>query len=656
MSTRDLQTLTREQLEERVRELEARVDDHGQDGPTIAEQRYRQLFEHMRSGVAVYRAVDDGADFEFLDFNRAGAAIEQVPRESVLGRRVTEAFPGVEQFGLLDVFRRVWVTGEPESHPIRFYKDARIAGWRDNFVYRLPSGEIVAIYADVTTQKKAEEELRYHAIILDNLSEAVVSTDITHVVRSWNKAAEAIYGYTEAEALGRTTAELVRPEYVNEDPDEAVRTMLETGSWTGETIQHTKDGRPLQIESSVRVLRDDQGQVPGVVGIHRDVSEQRLIESKLAQNERMASVGLLAAGVAHEINNPLTYVLYNLERVVQLLGSEPSGSKDMLLEKAADALEGARRVRTIVKDFGAFSRVGHDEMCAASVNDVLRTAIKFAGNEIRFRALLKVAFGDVPAILLPEGQLAQVFLNLLINAAHAIAEGDPAHNEISVRTWAEADVVAVEITDTGCGIPAQHLDSIFDPFFSTKDIGKGAGLGLSVCHSIVTGLGGSIDVTSRVGEGASFLVRLPVRTSDEEVPVPPAPEPGPLPNNVRILVIDDEPEIARITREMLVDADEVRIATSGQAALAILEQADPFDAIICDLMMPMVTGMDVHAWLSERGDTQAARMVFMSGGAFTPRAKAFVEEVGNPKLLKPFGVADLLAAVATVMDNADSRA
>jgi len=662
MSNQHPQRMSREQLIRQVQDLRARVEElEAPDKP--GGERYRQLFENMRSAVAVYEAVDEGADFVFTSFNRAAAEIDQADPADVIGKRVTEAFPGVAEFGLLEVFRSVWKDGRPQSHPISFYQDDRIAGWRENMVFRLPNGEVVAIYEDRTKEKQIEAELRYHADLLENLSDAVVSTDHDHVIRSWNKAAEEIYGYSEEEAIGRSTTELLKVEYV-EDREAALRTLIETGFWSGDTVQYAKGGRALRILASVKVVRDEDGKLLGVVGINRDVGEQRELEAKLAQNERLASLGLLAAGVAHEINNPLTYVLYNLEQLAKRLGelAQPAEPLRLLTALAASspgehlsalhsfserALEGAERVKQIVKDLNAFAHVGDEGLQAVQVNDVLRTAIKFAGNEIRFRARLQDELGVLPRIMVNEGKLAQVFVNLLVNAAHSIEEGDREGNLIRVRTWMDEGQIAISVRDSGQGIPQQHLPRIFDPFFTTKEIGKGSGLGLSICHSIVSGIGGSIQVRSAPGQGSCFLVRLPCN----EPKSGPAGSAAPARALRRhsILVVDDEPMIADVINRMLRADQDVTIASSGEQALELLAASPPFDAIICDLMMPGLTGMDVHAWLQERRDALAERMLFISGGAFTPGSKAFLSRIANPVIYKPFDRKALLDALCQVL-------
>ena len=647
--------MTKQQLIEEIERLEAGSSSRltAERKLLESEERYRELFEHMGNAVAVYEAVDEGKDFVFRDFNHAAAAIEQVSIQSVLGKRVTEVFPGIVEFGLLEVFERVWRTGQPESHPISFYQDDRVVGWCENVVYCLPNGEIVAIYDDLTEQKQAESVLQYHSMLLEHLSDAVVSTDEDHVITSWNKAAERIYGFSEAEAIGKSTSELVQAEYVSETREAALEHLFETGEWSGDTLQQAKGGRPLEMATSIQLIRDVTGRLLGAVGIHRDVGDQRRLEAKLAQSERLASIGLLAAGVAHEINNPLTHVMYSLGRLVEYFhhvpGREVAVSAE-LLDLAEGALVGTERIAAIAHQLHTFSRVGDGGPSEVQVNELVETALRFADNEIRFRARVEKQLGNLPTLLVHGGKLAQILLNLLINAAHSIDEGDRENNLITIRTWIEDGQLAISISDTGRGIPGEHLDQIFDPFFTTKAVGRGSGLGLWVCSNFVSNLGGSVEAQSVVGEGSQFVVRLPCVEPDHATrsdQIGQAKLPGP---KRRLLLVDDEVTVVMVIKAMLKDRHELVVAHSGEEAIAELEDRERFDGVICDLMMPGLTGMDVHAFLRDRGDELADRMLFVSGGAFTPRAKEFLASVPNPKLLKPFKREDLLAGIRLILD------
>jgi CheY-like chemotaxis protein/anti-sigma regulatory factor (Ser/Thr protein kinase) len=252
-------------------------------------------------------------------------------------------------------------------------------------------------------------------------------------------------------------------------------------------------------------------------------------------------------------------------------------------------------------------------------------------------------------VLADASRLGQVFLNLLVNAAQAMVEGDASRNEIRVAVREEAGQVVVDIADTGAGIAPEHLDRIFDPFFTTKPVGVGTGLGLSICRGIITGLGGEITVESEVGRGTTFHVSLPASPADEHAPTPAPSSAFPASSRRgvdhaasagrprgRVLIVDDEPALAAALGRSIEREYAVVVVSSGRDALDLLRRDDGFDVILCDLIMPHVTGMDLHAELVRTAPSLADRMIFMSGGTFTSRAREFLSRVTNPTLDKPF--------------------
>ena len=276
-----------------------------------------------------------------------------------------------------------------------------------------------------------------------------------------------------------------------------------------------------------------------------------------------------------------------------------------------------------------------------------------AHNEIKYRARMVKDLGRIPPVLGTDGRLSQVFLNLVVNAAQAMDEGDVEHNAIKVRTWADDKEVKVEVSDTGKGIDRAHLEHIFDPFFSTKEAGVGSGLGLSICHRIITEFGGRIEVQSEPGEGTRFVVSLaaaepdrPSRHARTTGNRPPAPR-------RRILVVDDDRQICKALARLLRQEHDLVLAGSGVEAKELIEQGGVFDLILCDMMMPEVSGMDLHQWIEARDPDLADRMVFMTGGVFTPRAREFLQRVDNARLEKPFDMANLLVMVRALSASGD---
>src|SRR6266581_4670400 len=406
-----------------------------------------------------------------------------------------------------------------------------------------------------------------------------------------------------------------------------------------------------------------------VARVDRNLAEQRQAERALRQSERMASLGTVAAGVAHEINTPLTYVVTNLALIAERLprrwrAGGPLEQLDRMVEQARD---GAERVRRIVRDLKTFSRPDEDVVAPVDVWRVIESSVNLASSAIQQRACLRTDLSPVPAVLANETRLGQVFVNLLVNAAQAIAEGAAARNEVRVVSRTDdAGRAVVEVHDTGSGIPPEIMGRLFDPFFTTKPVGEGPGLGLSLCHGIVASLGGELTVESEVGRGSTFRVTLPpadvsaadvsaTRGATPGVATPAAAMIGPTHVVVptrrgRILIVDDDERIGEAVRECLLEHDVVAL-TSASDAFERLSAGERFDLILCDLMMPGMTGMDLHEGLSMVSPANAAKMVFLTGGAFTARAQAFLSEVSNARLDKPFDPTSLRRFVAISLEN-----
>jgi nitrogen-specific signal transduction histidine kinase len=398
-------------------------------------------------------------------------------------------------------------------------------------------------------------------------------------------------------------------------------------------------------------IENEQGEYAGAVVMVSDVSERRKLQAQLLLADRMSSLGTLSAGVAHEINNPLAYVIASLDllaaRLPELsdsLEQEPAAFVDQQLRRAR---EGTARVRRIVRDLKSFSRADEETITPTDLRKSLDTAITLVWNEIKHRARLVKEYDGLPTVRANEARIGQVFINLLVNAAQAMPEGDIEHNVLRVvgRTDALGNAV-VEFHDTGCGIPPEHLDRIFEPFFTTKPIGEGTGLGLAICHGIVSSLGGTLSVQSEVGAGTVFRVVLPVAEAEGSA-VKSTHRVAPRPAlRGKVLVIDDEKDLTDVTCDGLSSLHDVRTTQDARQALEWIAAGERFDLILCDMMMPLMTGMEFHTRLSALVPEQAERVVFMTGGAFTSRAREFLARLPNLRLEKPFDLGHILGMVS----------
>ncbi len=404
-----------------------------------------------------------------------------------------------------------------------------------------------------------------------------------------------------------------------------------------------------RVVERTRALAQANGELDENLRKLRDTQEQ------LLHAGRMAAVGTLAAGVAHEINNPLTFVMNNLGFIREQLDSlwdaqqVPPAQTREIRQALEDVADGAERVRVIVRDLRIMSRPQPEQRAPVDVNGALETAVGFAGNELRHRARVVWNLGDVPAVSANEARLGQVFLNLIVNAAQALPDEAAQRNEIRVSSRLEDNQVIVEVADNGVGIPREHLPRLFDPFFTTKPAGKGTGLGLSICHAIVTGLGGRIAVDSAVGLGSTFRVVLPAGVQDlPEIPRRANPAGGGGPRG-RVLVLDDEEQVGKSIRRVLNEDHEVICARNVRDALALMDAAGAFDVVLCDLMMPGLTGMkEFYSEVKDRHPEFTDRIVFMAGTS-TPAGDAFLARTGNRCIEKPCDPANLRAVVAELV-------
>jgi signal transduction histidine kinase/ActR/RegA family two-component response regulator len=395
----------------------------------------------------------------------------------------------------------------------------------------------------------------------------------------------------------------------------------------------------------------------------RDTTEEREDEVRRLQAEKLASIGMLAAGVAHEINNPAAFVLANIEALtghLRLLQEkvrelpEPVvaglGLPEVLFEATAilqESKEGMARIHRIVRDLGSFSHVDDDGAATLDVNGAVESALTMLRNEIKYRARVERDLRATQVVRANQARLGQVFLNIILNAAQALDEAAAKRNVVRVRSFDEGEFVVVEIEDNGPGIPSEVVPRIFDSFFTTKPRGIGTGLGLPISLGIVRALGGQLAVDSRPGEGATFRVRLP---AVEPVPttVTPPSEITPPPREYvkrRVLAVDDEALLLKAYRRMLSDFHVVETALGGVDALHTLERDASYDVILCDLQMPEMSGMGFHEAVRARWPALAERFVFVTGGAFSPDAKRFLEESVCSVIQKPFRVEDLLALI-----------
>lgn len=503
---------------------------------------------------------------------------------------------------------------------------------------------------------RPQGEPAYRALF-ETATDAILVADWeTGCFREVNSAAERLFGY-QPDEWAKLRGRMLAPD----EPQSETRAMTDELARQGEARRtrwrfRRRDGTQFWGDVSVSVF--EAGEQRYMVNIIRDVSEAvareaelersyrslKETQAKLAHADRLALIGQIAAGVAHEINNPAAYISANLDTLEHELERLTLDVKkrSSLLEVVRESQSGVSRITSITRELRAFSRMSQDAIDDIDLNDVVQAACKMTGNEIRHRARLELRLSPLPPITGHADRLTQVITNLLLNAAQSIREGEASLNRILVETSEAADSLLVTVTDSGSGIAPSHLPHLFEPFFTTKGAGEGTGLGLALCADIVHRHGGEISVDSAKGKGSRFTLRFPkvtgLKRSSELNSRPPQGSPA---ERLRLLIIDDEPLLLRAYERMLGRTHDVEVALGGEEGLKVLRARPDFDLILCDLMMPDCDGPSVYQALSQEAPELLERLHFCSGGAFTQRVTDFLTRVGRPVLEKPLNAARL---------------
>jgi len=541
----------------------------------------------------------------------------------------------------LPVWLEVWVTPQRDSH-------GTITGFIGGAV-------------DVTDRVRADRALRESE---ERLQLAMGAG--AHVAWDWDVEHDVFTNGSDWEPMiGRARGEVV-------DSIDGWRSLVHPDdlgrAW--KALEDCVEGRAEEYRADYRVrhssgawrwvrsrgraaARAPDGRAIRVAGTRTDITELQELQEKLLAATRLASVGSLAAGVAHEINNPLAWITSNISYAVERLkaGVEPgreAGGQVLETCKVLDeALEGAWRIAAIVKAMRSLGRPQDGDVPQeVDVRSELLSALQMVRNQIEQRATLVVDIPrELPLARAKTSELGRVFLNLLVNAAQAIPEGDSGGHRIEVAARANGSEVVVEVADSGCGITKEVQDRLFDPFFTTRPVGQGTGLGLTIARAIVDSAGGRIEVEGAERRGARFRVRLPVMGAERSRAPRPSSETRPPARRRRVLIIDDEPMVRRAFELLLAGRHDVTSLASAADALKRLEAGQRWDAILCDLMMPGMDGVAFYESLSERFPGDLPRLAFVTGGAFGDRAKSFLASHEVLVVLKPMDAGTLLGVV-----------
>jgi PAS domain S-box-containing protein len=623
-----------------------------------SETRFRELFNNMGAGMAIYSSPDDGRNFEFLDLNKAGLALTGKTLSEVVSRRVRDVFPGIEEMGLFDTFRQVWKTGIPAKHPAGLYRDDKLERWFENYVYRLPSGELAAIFEDVTARKMAGEERDRLMAAIEHASEAIVITDTDGTIQYVNPSFEKITGYTSHEALGQNPRMLKSGVQQPALYEEMWAAISSGKTWTGRMVNKRKDGRTYTEEASISpILNGGSGSIVNYVAVKRDITRELEIENRLSQSQRIEAIGALAGGIAHDFNN----ILFPIIGLSDLLMDDlPAGSLER--ENAEGIHQAAQRAGELVKQILSFSRQTAQQKVPLRVQQVVKEVLKLTRStipsNIEIRSHIQQNCGMIMA---DPTQIHQIAMNLITNAYHAVEEKggsisvqlketDLPDSASSQNLLEPGEYAMLSVSDTGHGIAPSILHRIFEPYFSTKPQGKGTGLGLSVVYGIVKEHGGDIQVDSVPGSGTTFTVYLPlIEKYADTTPLETVP---PLETGTeRILMVDDEDAIIGLQTKILERLGyRITARTSSVDALKLFsENPAAFDAVITDMTMPNMTGDHLaREIIAIRPDIP----IIICTGFSEKLSKERAESLGvRGFLMKPVVKSDLAEMVRKVLDD-----
>ncbi len=523
----------------------------------------------------------------------------------------------------------------------------------------------------IATEQDAAERLlqlreltEQHMVLLDNAPLLIFRLDPeSHEILYLNRHAEHLFGVPAAKAL--STPGFLRDAHV--DPDGAIAfeeavvvAKLGQAMPAYEARLRREGDEPIVARGTIYPIVAESGRVVGIEGILLDVTSERVVRSKLLQADRLATVGMLSAGVAHEINNPAAFMLLGLDVLSRTLSgplvSMPAEVAEQVRQLVADLKDTGRRIVEIARDMRTFASPPSSTSGRRTLVDVSRTiesALTITRAQIVERADFDLDLAaDLPLVSMDDGRLGQVVVNLLVNAAQAIAEARaqrgsmPAGDRVRVATRHDGDSVEIVVQDTGIGIKPELIERVFVPFFTTKLSGAGMGLGLAISRSIVEAAGGTIVVESPVpglSAGSRFIIRLPVFAPELEL-APPADDAIRPTRSRSLLLIEDEPLLGRALADQLSEVHDVTLVGSGEEALDLLARRS-FDAILCDVLMSSMGGVELYRALRKDRRELCGRFVFMTGVGFAPELDVLVGEDGVPVLEKPFPIETALSVI-----------
>jgi PAS domain S-box-containing protein len=507
-------------------------------------------------------------------------------------------------------------------------------------------------FIDITREVQAELERDRAAaqvnFAVDHSPIVIWTTDLNGRITLSQGAGLESLGVRSGELIGQNVFDLYR-----EHP--TISAYLRR-ALAGESLQYVVEVGDAAFDTWITPQRDPAGHIVGVTGLSHDIRELRRLQALSAQTDRTAALGTLAASVAHEINNPLTYILSYADQVdgalaeLDLICADPSPASMARMQTVLATLRedfqtlqlGTERIAAITRELRSFNHPDDRVIVPTDARAAVRSVLQLVRKELEGRAKLSLDLGETTPIAAHPSRLVQVVLNLVMNAMQSLPPAPAHQHEIGISTGMRGDRVVIEVADTGPGVPEMQRERIFEPFFTTKPIGEGTGLGLFVCRNIVRAYAGEVSVLDRPGGGALFRVELPIpQNALAPSPAGSAADLAPPALSAHVLIIDDDPQITTALSGQLKRAGyRASACSTGAAGLRRILTGTDIDLVFCDLMMKGLSGMDLHAQLLEQDPALLNKVVFMTGGACSPSARQFVLEHPAVVVEKPF---DLIA-------------
>ncbi len=604
------------------------------------------------------------ADQKVSLVNKKGCDILGYNENEIVGKNWFDTFiPQRIRDNIKAVFNKL-MAGDIE--PVEFYEnpvlirsgEERLIAWH-NSVLRDETGRIIAVLGsgeDITERRQAEEQIREQASLLDKARDAIGVRDLEHRITYWNKGAEHMYGWTADEITGKKADELL----YKEEPHiliEARKRVIEEGEWIGELEQVTKNGKKIIVESRWTLVHDSEGRPKSILVVNTDITEKKKIEAQFFRAQRMESIGTLASGIAHDLNNVLVPVMLTS----QILREKFTDEQDQRLLNIIET--NTQRGADLIKQVMSFARGVEGERMTLQVKHLIYEIKKIAKETFpRSIEIRTEAVKDLWTISGDATHLHQVLMNLCVNARDAMQDGGilsmSAENLFIDKNYARMNIdarvgnyIVITVSDTGDGISPGVMDRIFEPFFTTKEPDKGTGLGLSTVHAIVKGHGGFVNVYSEIGKGTTFKVYLPAITTTEELKEQVQRYEPPAGQGELVLVVDDEARICESTRRVLETHGYKAItANDGAEAVALYVQyREVIEVVLVDMMMPIMDGQACIRAL--RKINPGVRIIAVSGltgnGGLIKAAGTTVHAF----LSKPYTAEKLLRTIREVLSE-----